>query len=150
MLTLSLSWQKSPKTCKGPNGRRGNKPSVCLHTVLLGKRTFPNSPRQLSHTVTMKKGNSDCYFYAHFVFLPLLPKSFTCLSAHKYLQLQSKEKICFQRHSTDHSCRSLISKKDGHLEDLRNYCRTKRQTSRLRCVCSSVHLEIPSSIKESD
>lgn len=71
---------KIPQNEQRSQWQMGKKPSACLHTVLLRKRTLPNSPRQLSHTMVMEKGNSDHYFYAHFVFPPLLPKSSTCRS----------------------------------------------------------------------
>lgn len=151
-LTLSLSRQKSPKMSKGPNGRWGKNPLRACIQCCSEKEPFPTVPDNF-HTLWLWKREILTITFMRILYFLLYYQNLlhaVQITTHKYLQLQSKEKICFQGHSTDHICRSLISKKDGHLEDLRNYHRTKRQTSRLRCVCSSVRLEISSSIKESD
>lgn len=104
-------------------------------------RMVPGNLHTSSHTVVMKKGNFVIVL-SYILYISSFTTKILYVSFRFYLinifRCKIHKNIYSQGDYMDSSCRCVVQKRTGHLEDLRNYFGTKSQTSRLRGVCSNI------------
>lgn len=145
----------------GPNGRQEWKSSVFQHAVPPCKRTIENGPRQPSHQLTYsddEKGKfCHCYFRKYHIFLLLLPKSSMCLSAStSSISSGAKKARIFTHRGTLWTAVVVVQFKKGwdtwKIWGITMGPRVRHLdwAGSVQTSFSSVCLEIPSSINQSD